>query len=326
MKIAIIGGGWVGCHLAYKFKNLHVITLFEKNSSVFQETSYKNQNRLHLGYHYARNYKTRKLCLTTFDRFINDYNFLTEEIKNNLYCVASSKSLIDYETYMQIFKDFDFEATVNNFNNVDGCIKTKEKYINFELARNFFSERLKDIIVTKEIKQTDLKKLTKDFDYVINATNNHINDSKDKNFFFELTISFLYKRIIKNNFDSLTLVDGELFSIFPYKENLYTVTDVEHTPIKKFKKKSLIEKYKISENLIENKKFLIEKKIQQYYSNFTKEFKYDSYFISTKSKIYNSSDERYPIINLDGNIVNCFTGKIQGIYLIEDFIRKKLSL
>jgi hypothetical protein len=48
--------------------------------------------------------------------------------------------------------------------------------------------------------------------------------------------------------------------------------------------------------------------------------------IKNQSKIYNSSDERYPIINLDGNIVNCFTGKIQGIYLIEDFIRKKLSL
>ena len=34
MKIAIIGGGWVGCHLAYKFKNTHQITLYEKNKKL----------------------------------------------------------------------------------------------------------------------------------------------------------------------------------------------------------------------------------------------------------------------------------------------------
>ena len=61
MKIAIIGGGWVGCHLTYKLQNSHDVTLFEKNENLFQETSFNNQNRLHLGFHYARNSKTRKI-------------------------------------------------------------------------------------------------------------------------------------------------------------------------------------------------------------------------------------------------------------------------
>ena len=49
MKIAIIGGGWVGCHIANKLEKNHSINIFEKNNFLFQETSLKNQNRLQIG-------------------------------------------------------------------------------------------------------------------------------------------------------------------------------------------------------------------------------------------------------------------------------------
>jgi L-2-hydroxyglutarate oxidase LhgO len=97
MNIAIIGGGWVGCHLALKLKNNHKVTLYEKNKTLFEETSYNNQNRLHLGFHYSRNFKTRKLCLNTFDRFLKDYSFLTKELPKNLYCIPENESIIDLE-------------------------------------------------------------------------------------------------------------------------------------------------------------------------------------------------------------------------------------
>ena len=35
MKIAIIGGGWVGSHLAFKLKNIYDVTIFEKNLDLF---------------------------------------------------------------------------------------------------------------------------------------------------------------------------------------------------------------------------------------------------------------------------------------------------
>ena len=72
MKIGIIGGGWVGCHLANKLKENHEITIFEKNKTIFSETSIKNQNRVHEGYHYARSYNTRELCKNTLNKFINE--------------------------------------------------------------------------------------------------------------------------------------------------------------------------------------------------------------------------------------------------------------
>jgi glutaredoxin-related protein len=197
MKIAIIGGGWVGCHLAYKLKNEHTVTIFEKNHSLFEETSYKNQNRLHLGFHYARNNKTRKLCLDTFDRFLTDYEFLTKELQHNLYCVTKNTSILDYETYLQIFKEFDYKEISNSLKNVEGCINTKERHINFDEAKKFFNEELSDLVVKKRITPSRLSSIKKEYDLVINATNNVIKDHHNHSSFFELTISLVYENIRK---------------------------------------------------------------------------------------------------------------------------------
>ena len=81
---------------------------------------------------------------------------------------------------------------------------------------------------------------------------------------------------------------------------------------------------KINDNFILEKKINFENKILQFYPNFLRDFEYSNYFLSTKSKINNLSDERYPVIIKEDNLVNCFTGKIQGIYIIEDYINNLL--
>jgi hypothetical protein len=52
---------------------------------------------------------------------------------------------------------------------------------------------------------------------------------------------------------------------------------------------------------------------------------YDDYFISVKSKVKSNSANRYPVVTVENNIVNCFTGKIQGIYIIEDYINEIIN-
>lgn len=324
MKICIIGGGWVGCHLAHKLMDNHQITLYEKNNELFNETSYRNQNRLHHGFHYARNFKTRNLCKETFPLFMNDYGFLTKEVKNNLYCVPIDKSNIDYKTYLDIFRDFHHYPIQTKLNGIEGCIETYERYIDFDYAKKFFNEKLKNIIIHKKIKYGELTKLSKKFDLVINATNNEMKDKSINNGFYESTISLLYKKINDIDFGSLTMVDGKLFSIYPYQDDIYTLTDVEHTPFKKLKILNN-KKYSINDETIQKKKKLMEEKVQQYFPNFLKCFTYHSYFMSIKSKIKNTSDERYPIITKNGNILNCFTGKIQGFYVIEDYIKNLIK-
>jgi hypothetical protein len=316
MRIAIVGGGWVGCHLALKLKEHHDVCIFEKNNSLFKETSYNNQNRLHLGYHYSRNYKTRELCKDTFNRFLQDYEHLTEIVENNYYCVTN-KSTIDFKTFQYIFDSFDCVQT--NLDNIEGCIATEERYINFQKAFDFFNTELSNICLF-DVKVESLQKLKLEYDLVINATNNFLN-SVDFGF-FEKTITLIYKKLTKVNFGAITLVDGRFFSIYPYdNKDKYTLSDVEHTPIKIFRSVDDLNSYKINSDIVSEKRFYMEKKVVEYYPNFLSDFCFDGFFISTKSKFFSESADRYPKITIDGNLVNCFTGKIQGIYVIEDFIK-----
>jgi hypothetical protein len=316
MKIAIIGGGWIGCHLAKNLMHNHEVVLYEKQSELFTQTSFKNQNRLHYGYHYSRNSKTRELCRATFHRFLNEYESFTKQISRNYYSI-SNKSLIDYGTFLEIFKNDPIEEVVNPFNNLEGTVNTIERFIDFANLKHYFNTVLKHIIVIEKI--NDLNSLRTQFDWVINCTNNHL--LHDDSSYFELTLTLLYRKIAATVFDSITIVDGDFFSIYPYDNKRYTITDVEHTPICKFDSINDLYKFQITDELVRIKTDLIQNKIISYFPDFLNHFEYDSYFTSVKSKSYSDfSGNRNPKIVLNDNIITCYTGKIQGIYLIHDYI------
>jgi hypothetical protein len=323
VKILIIGSGWVGCHLASKLRINHDVVIYEKNEKLFSETSYNNQNRLHIGYHYPRNSKTRELCRNTFSKFINQYGFLTKKIKNNVYCIPLKESLIDFETYSLIFKTgFSHTPFNSSLENMEGCISTEERYIDFKLASQYFNEELRDIHIKKHIKKKDIYKLKGQYDLILDCTNNSLPNQKKSNEFYELTVSYIYKNKIKPEFGALTLVDGKLFSIYPYYNDLFTVTDVELTVLKKFKSLDRLSEFKkkIDKKFLSEKVSLLEKKISFFYPNFLDEFEYQTFILSVKSKVENKSDDRSPVIKVEGNLLSIFTGKIQGIYIIEDFV------
>lgn len=312
MKIAIIGAGWVGCHLANNLKQNNDVTLYEKDK-VFSGSSFYNQNRLHLGYHYSRSFNTRNLCKNTFTQFYNDYFFVIENVKKNIYSIPINDSLIDFKTYLKIFEDFNTHKIieVKNLKHIEGSILVEEKYINPIKSKKFFQDKLHDLIVYDKISKNGISSLKKDFDLIINATNNNFLSIKDDTFSENCTF-LLYEKVKNSEFDALTLVDGKLMSIYPYdlNSNLYSLTDVEFTP---------------QGNLsIEVLKIKMENKVLKYYDNFLNDFKYHSYVKSIKYKLKNLSDTRIPLITQTENIINCFTGKIQGIYFIEDYIRRLL--
>jgi hypothetical protein len=309
MRIAIIGGGWVGCHLANNLKKNNQVVLYEKNE-IFSGSSFFNQNRLHLGYHYSRSYNTRALCKDTFDKFYNQYSFLVEDVQKNIYSVPLNESLIDFNTYLKIFEDFNTHdlISINSLRNVEGSIVVEEKYINPVKSKKYFEESLNDVVIYREILETDISIIQKEYDLVINATNNNFFPIT-KDTFYENCIVLLYEKIGNPEFDALTLVDGKLMSIYPYDldKNLYSLTDVEFTP---------------QGNLIlEVIKDKMEGKVLNYYENFLNDFRYHSYVSSVKCKVKNLSDTRVPLISHNDNVIRCFTGKIQGIYLIEDYIK-----
>jgi hypothetical protein len=327
MKIAIVGGGWLGCHVASKLKSQnHKVTIFEK-SNIFFGSSFYNQNRLHKGFHYSRNQKTRKLCYNTFNLFINDYKFLTDDIPNNYYVIPQDKSLIDFGTFKSIFNHENIlfiETNLDLLSNIEGSIIVDEKYINPIKSKNYFNNILKDNVVKKEIKDKDLNILSKENDLVINVTNNFLQPIHDH--YYELSLTLVYVKLIENNFGSITMVDGPLFSIYPFNDKEYTVTDVQYTPMYVSTNLKDIYKYKntINNNIINNIKFKIEEKISYYYGGFKTHFEYKEYYTSIKVKKMSESADRSPTIICDDNIVTCVTGKIQGIYTLENYIQNEI--
>jgi L-2-hydroxyglutarate oxidase LhgO len=92
--IYIIGAGWYGCHIAselLKTQNVHnhEIRLVDKANAFFTGSSARNQNRLHLGYHYPRSLATIAECKQGFAEFKARYPTLSTPIPNNLYLIAT---------------------------------------------------------------------------------------------------------------------------------------------------------------------------------------------------------------------------------------------
>lgn len=322
MNIAIVGGGWVGCHLAKNLRKVHDVVLFDKHERLFLETSYNNQNRLHKGFHYARNSKTRELCEHTFNQFCDDYKEVVVDVPNNYYCVPFNSSIIDFGTFEKIFHDYTFHLRSTKLQNVEGCVAVDEKYIDFKKAHEYFNNTLGDIFVQKDIESLD--DLKDEFDVVINCTNNHIPDPSCTTAFYELTITLLYDKHKHTEFGALTLVDGEFFSIYPYQDTTYTVSDVTNTPIKRFNSVTELRDFQVTEDIVKEKIKQFEDKIMFFYPQFKDDFSYSGYFLSTKAKFVSESANRYPFLSQQDNVINCFTGKIQGIYVIEDYVKNEI--
>jgi hypothetical protein len=321
-KIAIIGGGWLGCHLSSKLKDNNKVSLFDKQN-IFTGSSLYNQNRLHKGFHYSRNQPTRKLCQNTFLDFLKDYNHIVDKIENNYYAVPYTKSIIDYQTYKNIFQydNIDFiESNPPFLSNVEGSLIVDERYINPIKAKSYFENKLKPLFFKKEITSDKLIKISKEYDLVINTTNNMLQPIPE--YTYELCLTLVYTKIKNNEFNALTMVDGPFFSIYPYINDKYTVTDVQYTPIYSNTNIQDIENFKMNINnkFILNVKSKIEEKITYYFKDFHKYFTYDHFFTSIKNKKPSESSDRSPTILQESNIITCTTGKIQGIYTLENYI------
>ena len=338
-KIIIIGSGWYGCHIASILKDKYDITIIEKNNDIFDNSSYYNQNRLHLGYHYCRNFPTRNLCQENYDRFINKYKHLVDIIDNNFY-VISNKSIVDFKTFLSIYnyEKFNFELIENNiFNNIEGkIIKVKENVINSDKVYKHFKEELKDIkfvfgeSVKNYVKNEDVilvynnNNKVYECDILFDCTYNQLGLSKQK-YVYELTCSLLYEKINKTQFDAITIMDGKFSSLYPrdLTNSIYTLTDVEFTPVICSNKFSDILEYKMTDEKIEEIKSNMVSKFKKYYPNFENDFNYNGYFLSKKTKLISNSDSRdITIEELDKNIITVNCGKIYGIFDWEDFILK----
>jgi hypothetical protein len=344
INIIIIGTGWYGCHIAsfLKNKNKYNITIIEKNSEIFNNSSYYNQNRLHLGFHYPRDYNTRTLCKSYYDIFCEKYGECVEHIDNNYYAI-SNQSIIDYTTFLHIYKHENFEfENVNNdlFDNIKGDLfLTKEDVINSTKSKQYFIEELKDVKIVFNTKISRYEKNGNKIvvydennneyncDLLIDCTYNQLGISTIP-YLYEMTISLLFKKTSDCKFGAFTVMDGKFISLYPrdIENQIYTLTDVEFTPLKKSYSYNEVDEYIPSCEEIEIVKQNIISKMKTYYPDFEKYFEYDGYFLSKKTKQLSSSDSRdITIEEIEPNVITVNCGKIYGIFEFEKYVNNYIQ-
>jgi hypothetical protein len=323
MRVAIIGAGWYGCHLATVMRRVGIeFRILERESAPFLHASSNNQNRLHLGFHYARSFDTRRMCKENYERFLKSYGEIVDDIDENYYLV-SKDSFLDAETYRHIFayEGYDIVPISDNceFRHSQLLFRCNERVINHKRAAAHFKSLFGDSIeygctVTPNL----LEQLSSEYDYVFDCTNNMMGLVKT-GFFYERTLSLIYKRHDKH-VRGLTVVDGDFVSMYPYdvEQQLYTLTHVKHTPL--VRSDSLTEVREsdacVTPELI--RKF--EEGYEQYEPDFRKHFEYVGSFTSFKAKQRAASDTRDLSSHINGNIISFICGKITGIFSMEDYV------
>lgn len=338
MNILIIGAGWFGCMVARELESSGLsFDMIDKQNSFFAGSSAKNQNRLHLGFHYCRSFGTRQECRNGYATFMERFPELTEDVRS--YYLVANKSLVDFKTYTAIFdnegtqyetktlqdlRDDGLELD-SSFVNGSNVIVVKERWINHEKAKSRFTSKFADRMIHFDPSQLTISSDynhvsygTKQYDLVFDTTYGHLMGSPSSE--YEVCLTLVYRKrdpVSGTPPVVLTVVDGEFYSLYLYRprEQLYTVTHVQLTPIFCSKCIRSINQFmdKISVSDITRRKESIEQAVCGSLVNFKEAFEYHSYFVSVKTKYTDSGfADRSTRVEKRGRIVSLCGGKITG--------------
>ena len=326
MKFAVIGAGFYGLHIASRLKALGLETkVFEKAGDILTFASGNNQFRLHLGFHYARNFRTRQQSRDGYFRFLERYGKLTEPIQENYYLVPQGDSLIDFPTYKLIMMssglDFTEKNTPKEIRHPCGCLLTEERVLMIDRARSHFYQQLPESIqlgteAVVEMHERCVVVNGDSFDYCIDCTWGHL--IPDKNFFFESTILLYYRKKAGIGLTkAYTFVDGPLCSLYPTENpDIVTLSSVPHTPIGQHttSAEALQAIANLSSHDINLKRLLMEKQFMKYYPGFLDDYEYSDPQLCVKTKPFGQDDDRSCYVKKHGRMIKCLSGKVDNIF------------
>lgn len=350
MKVLVVGAGWYGCEICSKLEELGVdFDIVDRRNDFFMESSSRNQNRLHFGgFHYSRSYTTRAECRRGYDRYVGKYPKFSVEVDS--YYVVSRDSMLDFETYVSIYKHEQSFFSVHPLESlvsrgisfrqdmVDGSkvILVKERFVDFVKVKEHFQQKfvdkLKHFSVDLLEVSNDFEKIVfnnKPYDLVFDATYGKLFPME--NSVFELCLTLVYRKTTGSSSDdnkcSVTVVDGDFFSLYPYdiESNLFTLTHVVYTPV--FTSDSLpeVESFTFSSTALNERKHLMEVDVCRWIPEFLDTHVYVDFFTSTKTKFTDMKcADRSMRECRRGNVISVCGGKITGAFDVGEVVTKGL--
>lgn len=93
--VIIIGGGFYGCAIALKMsQRFSKVVIVEKEKEILTRASYRNQARVHNGYHYPRSYITALRSRINFPKFVSNYKQAIDKEFTKVYAIAKNGSKV----------------------------------------------------------------------------------------------------------------------------------------------------------------------------------------------------------------------------------------
>jgi ribosomal protein S18 len=356
MKIAIVGAGFYGCHLAKKISSFgYKIDLYDRNTEILEEAIKNNQHRLHLGFHYPRCSSTIEQAKRSFDLFMLEYGYAIDDIKENFY-VIHKDSYINFLDYVDIFRKHNiyFEEinknSLKNFfidqNSIEGIIKVNEKKINlsnliFNLRKEIYCNKNINLILNTSIvditeNSTVITSNNKSnmYDFVINTTYSNPSMGLQHGSIAtktELCILLLAEILDKKFYEkAFTVMDGDFISLYPADySNTFTLSSVSKTP---FYKNISLEEAEMAKKA--NIKYISEKASENIIDDFKKILKINKKdiriiksYISTKTKIlYDDDAFRTSYYKRHMNNISLMCGKISAALDLEKDILREINI
>jgi glycine/D-amino acid oxidase-like deaminating enzyme len=104
----VIGGGFYGAAIAIylsRSRGLHRILLVERESALLLRASYKNQARVHNGYHYPRSFTTAYRSRVNLPKFVRDWPDAVSREFTKLYAIARRNSKVTARQFQRFCGD-----------------------------------------------------------------------------------------------------------------------------------------------------------------------------------------------------------------------------
>lgn len=319
--IAIVGGGWYGCHIAMALKARGIdFELFEARPRLFEGASGYNQNRLHLGFHYPRCAATRAQSKEGFALFQAAYPSLCEPILSNVYAVASEGSLIDFGTYFAILRGDGLAPELcssGGLTNIQGAVSCNEQVIRTSAARDHFEWALKDHL-RLGVAYEDISGPRP----VINCTYQGWRP-EFPGLKYEVCGTFVYETEERR---AVTIMDGPFYSVYAYERNLSTLYAVRES---RFAVCDSYEhaKARLPEAADEASAHvrLAESGVSAFMPWFRDRYKFACVHWSIRTIKPTAFDSRAASVRRYGNVIHVLPGKIDGIFYAEREVLKCLG-
>jgi hypothetical protein len=316
MRVCIVGAGWYGCHAARVLLSHNIDIKIIDRTGFFSGSSSKNQNRLHLGYHYPRSPDTVAECTKGYVRFCEEYGFCVREIPQNVYLIHDN-SKVSFDAYQELYVGHRL-CTVSEVGDLryvgSQAMLVDERYIDNSAAKQFFERTLGDRFECREA-GPDID----EYDYVLNCTNNTwVPFPLPVDPTYECFCTLLY-RIQFSEVKAFTVMDGGFFSIFPYDmdNNIYTVTHVVHGVRYRGSDPTGCDLFDINDL-----RDRIESDVCTVFPAFRDIAVYTGHFLSGKTKYDYTQDDRHMRYFRSGKYLSFSGGKITGIFEMEKILEE----